>query len=95
MATNKPKSTEDIEETKVTEEMETPAVVDNREDIFIPKGYANDEPNMQIIVNGVVYVLPKGQTSKVPPFVAAEFRRSQKAEAAMDKRIDQMKAASK
>lgn len=77
--------------TNKTNEIKTPAE-EAREEIFIPKGYANDEPNLQIIVNGVVYLLPKGKTSKVPPHVAAEFRRSQKAEAAMDQHIDAMKA---
>ena len=66
-----------------------------RVELFVPKGYANDEPNQQIIVNGVTYLLPKGKTSKVPAHVAAEFQRSQKAQEAMDKRVDAMLEASK
>ena len=36
---------------------ETVAPVEERVDLFVPKGYANDEPNMTIAVNGVNYVL--------------------------------------
>lgn len=64
-------------------------------DIFVPKGYANDEPNQLISVNGVNYLLPKGKTSTVPKFVADEFYRSQKAQEALDKRVDEMLEASK
>lgn len=66
-----------------------------REDIFVPKGYVNDEPNMLISVNGVNYLLPRGKTSNVPKFIADEFRRSQKAQEALDKRMDEMLEASK
>lgn len=59
-------------------------------DLYIPKGYANDEPNLLISVNGVNYLLPKGKTSKVPQFIADEFRRAQKAQEAMDKHVEEM-----
>lgn len=68
---------------------------DDRVEIFIPKGYANDEPNLLICINGVNYVLPKGKTSKVPKHVAAEFKRSRQAEEALDKRVSEMQEASK
>ena len=68
---------------------------DNRVEIFVPKGYANDEPNLMIAVNGVNYVLPKGKTSKVPKHIAEEFYRSQKAQEALDKRVDSMLESSK
>lgn len=64
-------------------------------DLFIPKGYANDEPNQLIAVNGVNYLLPKGKTSKVPKYVADEFHLSQKAQELMDKHVDEMLEASK
>ena len=69
--------------------------VDERVEIFVPKGYANDEPNLMIAVNGVNYLLPKGKTSKVPKHIAEEFYRAQKAQEALDKRVDQMLEASK
>ena len=58
--------------------------------ITVPKGYANDEPNLLISVNGVNYLLPKGKTSEVPDFIAEEFYRSQKAQEALDNRVDKM-----
>lgn len=77
-------------------ELEAPVVPDEeRVDITVPKGYANDEPNLLISVNGVNYLLPKGKTSKVPKFIADEFYRSQKAQEALDKRVDKMLEASK
>ncbi len=53
-------------------------------DLFIPKGYANDEPNHFISVNGKNFILPKGKTSKVPPYVKEEYERSQRAQEALD-----------
>lgn len=67
----------------------------DREDIFIPKGSDNDDPNLYVGVNGVTYILPKGKTSNVPSFVAAEVRRSWKAQDRMDENIDRMLEASK
>lgn len=66
-----------------------------RVEIFVPKGYANDEPNLLIAVNGVNYLLPRGKSSKVPKFIADEFHRSQKAQEELDKRVDEMLEASK
>ena len=77
-------------------EDEAPSVpVDERVDIHVPKGYANDEPNLLISVNGVNYLLPKGKTSNVPKFIADEFYRSQKAQEALDKHVDEMLEATK
>lgn len=68
---------------------------DDREEIFIPKGAANDDPNLFAAVNGVSYLLPKGKTSKVPAHVAAEIKRSINAQERMDENIDRMLEASK
>ena len=73
---------------------ETKAKVE-MEEITIPRGYANDEPNLIVGVNGVNYLLPRGKKSKVPKHVADEIRRSWKAQEAMDQRIDKMLEASK
>ena len=67
----------------------------NREEITVPKGYANDEPNDVIGINGVNYVLPRGKKSMVPDFVAAEFYRSQRAQDKLDETVEQMLDASK
>ena len=69
---------------------ETEAVKAAREEIFIPKGQANDDPNYFVSINGVNYLLPRGKTSKVPPEVAYEIRRSMRAQEKMDERIDEM-----
>lgn len=74
---------------------ETVAPVEERVDLFVPKGYANDEPNMMISVNGVNYLLPRGKTSKVPKHIAEEFYRAQKAQEYLDKHVDKMLGASK
>ena len=71
------------------------AVTENRVEIFVPKGYANDEPNLFISVNGVNYLLPKGKKSMVPDFVAAEIERSKKAAEIQDEKMEQMLEASK
>lgn len=60
-------------------------------DIFIPKGAANDDPNLFVSVNGVNYLLPRGQTSRVPKHIADEIKRSWKAEDLQDRRIDELK----
>ena len=66
-----------------------------RVEVFIPKGYANDEPNLFVSVNGVNYLLPKGKKSMVPDFVAAEIERSKRAAQMQDEKMEQMLEASK
>ena len=80
MATNKPQA---------------PAADQDRVEVHIPKGYANDEPNLFVSVNGVNYLLPKGKKSMVPAHVKAEIERSQRAQERMDQHIDEMMEASK
>ena len=74
-----------------------PAVItkDNRVEVFVPKGYAKDDPNLFVSVNGVNYLLPKGKKSLVPAHVAAEIERSKRAAELQDEKIDQMLEASK
>ena len=80
-------------ENKASKPDQTPK--ENRVEIFVPKGYANDDPNFFISVNGVNYLLPRGKKSMVPDFVAEEFYRSQKAQERLDENIEQMLEASK
>ena len=63
--------------------------------VFIPKGYANDEPNLFVSVNGKNYLLPKGKESMVPQEIYDEIMRSRKAEDIMDQHIEEMQEASK
>ena len=68
---------------------------DTRVEVFIPKGYANDEPNLFVGVNGVNYLLPRGKTSVVPPAVAEEVKRAVRAQETMDEHIDEMVSKAK
>ena len=78
-----------------TNENKASKAKDNRVEVFVPKGYANDDPNLVIGINGVNYVLPRGKKSMVPDFVAAEYYRSQKAQDRLDETMEQMQEASK
>ena len=69
--------------------------VEERVEVYIPRGYANDDPNMFVSVNGVNYLLPRGKKSMVPPHIKAEIDRALKAQEIMDEHIDQMVGASK
>jgi hypothetical protein len=80
-------------ENKASKPDQTPK--EKRVEIFVPKGYANDDPNFFISVNGVNYLLPRGKKSMVPDFVAEEFYRSQRAQERLDENIEQMLEASK
>ena len=57
-------------------------------ELHIPRGAANDEPNLFIGINGKNYLLPKGKTSQVPPEVAEEYHRSLRAQEALDATVD-------
>ena len=71
------------------------ATEEEKVEIFVPRGYANDEPHVLIAVNGVNYLLPRGKSSKVPRHIAEEFNRSQRAQARQDENIEKMLGASK
>lgn len=73
----------------------TASAQETRVEIFIPKGNANDEPNLFVSVNGMNYLLPKGKKSLVPPEVAYEVNRSIEAQERLDATIDKMLEASK
>ena len=59
-------------------------------DLFIPRGFSTDDPNVIISVNGKNYVLPKGKTSKVPVFVKYEYDRAMSAKEALDLKAAEM-----
>lgn len=66
------------------------ATTKERKDVFIPKGYANDDPNLFVSVNGKNYILPKGKTSSVPVHVAEEIERSLKAQEIQDENAEKL-----
>ena len=59
-----------------------------RVEVFIPRGYAGEEPDLFIGVNGVNYLLPRGEASRVTGPVAGELRLSRLAQSRLDKCID-------
>ena len=62
--------------------------LEDREEIFIERAAANEEPNLFVSVNGYNCLLPKGKTSLVPKSVAAEIRRARKAQQKLDATVD-------
>lgn len=93
MATNKAKDIDETKETANAQETQKPKEEPKREKIFIPRGNANDEPNLLVSVNGKNYLLPRGKESEVPPEVAYEVKRAWRAQSAMDETIDKLKEA--
>ena len=65
--------------------------LEDREEIFIERAAANEEPNLFVSVNGYNCLLPKGKTSLVPKSVAAEIRRARKAQHKLDETVDALK----
>lgn len=84
--TKKPATTEEV----ATTEAVATTKKDNRVEVYIPKGAANDDPNLFVGVNGVNYILPRGKKSMVPPHIKAEIDRSFAAQNTMDERVDEL-----
>lgn len=63
---------------------------EKRVKLYVPRGASNEDPNLFISVNGVNYLLPKGQESLVPPVVKAEYERAQRAQQAGDRNKDRL-----
>ena len=54
--------------------------MDNKRiEVFIPRGGDRADPNLFVGINGVNYLLPRGKKSMVPPAVAGEIARGEKA----------------
>lgn len=66
---------------------------DERVELLVPPGRTNDDHNLVIGINGKLYVLPRGEVSMVPRAVKDEYDRAVKAQARLDKRIDEIHAA--
>ena len=65
---------------------------DTRVKVTLPRARKGEDPNLFVGINGVNYIVPKGQTSEVLPEVAYEIERSQAAEAYMYDESDALKA---
>jgi uncharacterized membrane-anchored protein len=53
--------------------------------VFIDRGASHEDPNHYVSVNGKNFILPRGQESEVPEYVAEEIYRSRRAEARYNK----------
>ena len=80
---------------EVQEVQEAQEAQPERVPITIPRGDKRDDTNLFVSVNGVNYLLPKGQTSMVPPEVAEEVKRSWEAERLMDEHSRELLESSK
>lgn len=63
---------------------------EERVEVFVPKGVANDDPNLYVSINGENFLLPKGQVSLVPPHIKAAIERSYGAQAFQEKRSNSL-----
>ena len=67
------------------------APVEEYEIIFVPKAGRGEDEVFVVGINGKNYNIPRGKSVSVPAAVAAEFRRSQRAQQAYDKLVNTMK----
>lgn len=64
-----------------TKSTNAPVIKDeDRVEVFIPRGSSGDDPDLYVSVNEYTALLPRGQKSRVPKFVAEEILRAQAAE---------------
>lgn len=64
--------------------------MEERVEVFVPKGLANDDPNLYVSVNGENFLLPRGKSSLVPPYIKAAIERSYGAQEYQEKRSDEL-----
>ena len=65
--------------------------MEERVEIFIPRGSDREDPNLFVGINGVNYLLPRGKKSMVPQAVAREIERSGRAVDLFYESMDEMK----
>ena len=55
-------------------------MANEKEKITLPRAHTGEAKSLFVGINGVNYLVPKGQTVEVPKAVAEEIRRAQAAE---------------
>ena len=65
--------------------------MNERVEVYIPRGADREDPNFFVAGNGVNYLLPRGKKSRVPRFVAEEIERSERAAEIFYENVDGMK----
>jgi len=66
------------------------SAADARVEVTVPRGSEREDPNLFVGINGVNYLLPKGKKSSVPPAVAEELRRAERARDLLDQTMDSL-----
>ena len=67
-----------------------PAPAEERAAVNLPRAGEREDPNLFVGINGLNYLLPRGKSSLVPPAVAAEIRRAERARDALDATMDSL-----
>ena len=66
------------------------APAEERVAVNLPRAGEREDPNLFVGINGLNYLLPRGKSSLVPPAVAAEIRRAERARDALDATMDSL-----
>ncbi|MBQ6398199.1 MAG: hypothetical protein IJI06_08655 [Oscillospiraceae bacterium] len=73
--------------------MAEPKIKSEKVKITIPRAKNGEAKDLFVAVNGVNYLIPKGQTVEVPDFVAEEIKRGEAAANFMEDERDRMLSA--
>lgn len=60
-------------------------------DVFVERDPSDENPNLIIGINGKNWVMPRGETSCVPRYVADEYKRAREAQYKADKTVNEMR----
>ena len=92
-ATEKEIGTASTAEQSEKEEKETVIADQSLEmvDVFIERDPSDENPNLVIGINGKNWVMPRGETSRVPRYVADEYERAREAQYKADKTVNEMR----
>ena len=88
-------SAENVEkETEKEAEKEAGPAVDpalEMVDVFVERDPSDENPNLVIGINGKNWVMPRGESSRVPRYVADEYKRAREAQYKADKTVNEMR----
>ena len=93
MAKNTEKENETAASAENTEKEACPAVDPALEmvDVFVERDPSDENPNLVIGINGKNWVMPRGESSRVPRYVADEYKRAREAQYKADKTVNEMR----
>ena len=61
-------------------------------DVLIPRDASDTSPNYDVCVNGIRYIMPRGEVAHLPVAVAKEILRSEKEKNNLYKKMSEMAA---